>query len=98
MVRPHLPFRLSGTSSLHASSTPHRSPKTSQGPTSAPQPPAAPSKMATHGNMQLMLRVKVIKARNLAAKDKSGSSDPVRFLPIRRPVPRRPHADPLATT
>ncbi|KAK3077376.1 hypothetical protein LTS18_010435, partial [Coniosporium uncinatum] len=35
------------------------------------------SAMGDHKNMSLVLRAKVMRGRNLAAKDKSGTSDPV---------------------
>lgn len=80
-----LPNRLKSTSSLHSSSatTAPTAPTTEQ-----PQPQTSrstsprPAMAGDAKNSNLVLRVKVLKGHNLAAKDKGGTSDPYLVLTL----------------
>lgn len=98
MPRPHLPTHLSlhrvksdtaAYQSQHkaaapltptASSSRNASPTRSNMKSTAPQSPT--DGRGDHKNMGLVLRVNVMKGRNLAAKDKSGTSDPFLIIAL----------------
>ena len=50
--------------------------------TSAPDGPTSNSYTGDHKGMGLVLKVEVLRGRNLAAKDKSGTSDPFLVLTL----------------
>ncbi|KAI9693776.1 MAG: hypothetical protein M1822_003047 [Bathelium mastoideum] len=75
MPRPNLPTRLTG--GFHkARNGEQRSPSRVPSRSSSPRPPA----VGDSKNNNLVLRATVVKARNLAAKDKRGTSDPYLVL------------------
>ncbi|KAF2725853.1 hypothetical protein K431DRAFT_214885 [Polychaeton citri CBS 116435] len=97
MPRPHLPTHLSlhrvksGTSTATVSNTGistngsrAASPTLANGSTSTTNGSikSAGGERGDHANMGLVLRVQVVKGRNLAAKDKSGTSDPFLVLTL----------------
>ncbi|QIW95458.1 hypothetical protein AMS68_000976 [Peltaster fructicola] len=90
MPRPHIPHHLSlhrfkshGDSSQAGSTqTPGTPPISSRGPSPARTPRNGSGELGDQKDMGLTLRVMVMKARNLAPKDKSGTSDPYMVITL----------------
>lgn len=83
MVRSIIPGRLKSSSSIHSSrnSSPKRSNSNGNGTTTHSNNAKMPAELSPKDN-GLVLKVVILRARNLAAKDRNGTSDPFLVLTL----------------